>query len=556
MEQGNVSEGNTWSTRNSNCAGSSFCVSDYVDIFSMTQIEQDIFMDLMLPNLESLIFMLEVYKFRTRERIIEVLKDAGIEKASEYTAISRFAHSSEYVGLEKKYGVLLENGLNKQIFVYIKGFADVDVSCLELDLNLNELVIKRLTPYNFCIADDESYLPEYDVIMVFKRLLLEAIAKNATDLHFDVKHSGLEPQYTVSCRIGAELVPMDLFKLDARMNREIIGKLIENKTSTASMDLSDAGGVTASANNVFGKGSIELRICANKVKDGYHCVIRIQQEKTFSFGLYNLGFNQAVIRDLHKIVGKRSGITLITGAIRTGKNTTAFAVANEMLKLPIKMVSYESPIEVLMPITQIDYHGNETVLYNAVRLAKKQDINVAFLNEIPNKEVAFAVQDLVNSSIHVITTMHMDRLWHLPYKLREYYGAGYKDLISQINGVFNQKMFDISCPHCREQILVADLSDLVYREFLLNAGVLSVFRNHGCKKCNGTGKVQGKNQPYAEHLLFTADFKSRLLQCTEVFEMELQLYEEIHKSGQNLECYMLEGLRTGELNVSALSYVM
>ena len=53
-----------------------------------------------------------------------------------------------------------------------------------------------------------------------------------------------------------------------------------------------------------------------------------------------------------------------------------------MVKLPIKLVSYEYPIEVLMPVSQVDYANNEEILLNAIRLAKKQDVNVAFLNEI------------------------------------------------------------------------------------------------------------------------------------------------------------------------------
>lgn len=83
-----------------------------------------------------------------------------------------------------------------------------------------------------------------------------------------------------------------------------------------------------------------------------------------------------------------------------------------------------------MPFTQVDYGGDESTLLNAVRLAKKQDVNVAYINELPNKEVAFSVRDLVNSSVYVLTTMHMDRLWHLPYKLKEYYGDQFKDVIS------------------------------------------------------------------------------------------------------------------------------
>lgn len=78
------------------------------------------------------------------------------------------------------------------------------------------------------------------------------------------------------------------------------------------------------------------------------------------------------------------------------------------------MISYDSPIEVLMPFPQVDYKDDPKRLLDCVRLAKKQDIDIAFLNEIPSKDVAFAVKDLVTSSIGVITTLHLNRIWDLP----------------------------------------------------------------------------------------------------------------------------------------------
>ena len=46
---------------------------------------------------------------------------------------------------------------------------------------------------------------------------------------------------------------------------------------------------------------------------------------------------------------------------------------------------------------------------------------ISVLNEIPNSDVAFAVRDLVNSAIGVITTTHVDRVWHVPNKLNEFF---------------------------------------------------------------------------------------------------------------------------------------
>ena len=130
----------------------------------------------------------------------------------------------------------------------------------------------------------------------------------------------------------------------------MIGSLVEKKTSTNAIDLLDAGGVETSASGIVGD-DITLRITANSVSGGYHYVIRMQKPSTVSFRINQLGFQKEVEDALTSVSELRSGITFITGAVRTGKNTTGFALVNEMIDKELKIVSYESPIEVWMPFS-------------------------------------------------------------------------------------------------------------------------------------------------------------------------------------------------------------
>lgn len=486
---------------------------------------------------------LEAYKFVSRNEILSKVNDVTADK-------HEIMH--DYPEVENRFNILLEKKDSDCVTAYVPITRDVDITALELAVNLAEIDVIYITPLNYNQLRYDNYVYKFNADILFKRILIEAIRLHATDLHFDVKHVDMEPEYTISYRRDSDLIPMDSFHLTKELNAEIISKLIEAKTGVSSLDLLDPSGVIGNASNILDDNDVELRIAANSVLDGYHYVIRIQQKQTFSFNINKLGFADSVQKDLNKILTKRNGITLITGAIRTGKNTTAFALANEFVKEPIKIVSYESPIEVLMPFTQIDYLGDENILLNAVRLAKKQDVNIAFLNEIPNKEVAFAIRDLANSSIHVITTMHMNRIWHLPYKLKEYYGDEYKDIISQINGVFNQKMFGVNCPECSEQIMVGDV-DEKYRDKLKEIGLDSVHESKGCPYCNGTGVIPGKNQPYAEHLIFNEELISKLLSCDHPYEMEIILRDEVRSKKQALENYMLSAYEAGTIPLSAVN---
>ena len=511
-----------------------------------------------------LITDLEIYKFMSRNEILKHLKFEFPELIFEN--VKSVNRKEEFLTIEGRYGILLDHIDSKSVKVIKSVFQTLDQTNLELDLKqFKEIEIVNITDVNFRELSEYGYRPKYDPMILFKRILIEVIKLNGTDLHFGVIHRNMRAEYPIQYRVNGDLYDLDLFTLDKELNHSIISTLVETKTSANSLDLSLPDGITANSSDILDNGNVELRIAANKVKDGLQCVIRIQEKKTFSYTIDSLGFNKEAQDFLMWLSKKRSGITLITGAIRTGKNTTAFALANEMIKYPIKMIDYSSPIEVLMPFNQVDYLADENNLLACVRLAKKQDVNVAFLNEIPSKEVAFAVKDLVNSSIHVITTIHMDRIWHLPYKLNEYYGDSYKDVISQINGVMNQKMFDVMCPNCREVYPTSSIRDLAKKAFLEERGLQNVWVAKGCEKCistvkhsghNKTGSVIGANQPYVEFLRFDDKLKSRLLACDHAWQMEEIIKEVVRENKNTLEDTMFDGIQRGVLDYNALDYIL
>lgn len=496
---------------------------------------------------------LELYKFMTRNEILIRLAEIYADK-QQFGELTNYKKVPIFSIIEGKYDVFLQMQ-GESVCVYKKAFSVLDLNALELDLAQYNTVIFNITPLNY-LECAEKKKPPYDSNILFKRILIEALRLGATDVHFDVKHIALNPVYTVSYRRDADLIPLTLFELNVNLNHEIITSLVEKKTGSTSMDLRNSAGVTANAVDIFGDSAVELRISGNTVRDGYHYVVRVQEKKTINFSLNELGFCTTAVEDLRELLDKRSGISLITGAIRTGKNTTAYALLNELVDKQLKLISYESPIEVLMPFTQVDYFSDVDTLLDAVRLAKKQDVNIAFINEIPNKEVAFALQDLANSSLHVITTMHVDRAWHIPYKLKEYFGDNYKDVLSQLNGVFNQKMFGVSCPYCVAEYLTAQHPSKRVREFLRSKGITVIHTNTGCEHCAFTKKIIGRNQPYMEHLIFTDELKSDLLQCEHPYQMEELIKKELQSCAHTLEDYMLIGLQKRELPVDSFTYVL
>jgi type II secretory ATPase GspE/PulE/Tfp pilus assembly ATPase PilB-like protein len=532
------------------------------DTFKVAPLEKEIF-DSIYYEQNSLgeancLFDLELYKVVDRFTIVDTLK-------KEYPllcSIETVNRDNTLRDTEERFGVIIDKISNRELNVIYPVLSNnINKSSLSIKLSQYKLNWLEVTRLNFLQLQGTDISTFYNEDLLFKRIVVEAINLKATDLHFSVEHTENGVEYPLYYRSGSQLFKLSLFELDKKLNNALISKFIERKTTDISLDISDSAGVTTSTSALFKTRAIELRVSANKVNDGTRCVIRIQEKKTTSLHVDELGFAAKVTDGIKELACKRNGITFITGAIRTGKNTTAFAIANEIHKDNVSLISYDSPIEVLMPFPQVDYRESPERLLNCVRLAKKQDIDIAFLNEIPSKDVAFAVKDLVNSSIGVVTTLHLNRLWDLPYRLFEYYGDSYKDVIAQINGVVNQKMFSVPCPHCLKTMRANDVENSTIRKLLEANNVQTVYVNDGCVNCyniyTGTyGTVIGKNQPYAEFLIFDEEIRSSLLRFDSTWEMAEYLKGQLLSRKQNLEVFMIEAIKQGRLSYEALQYII
>lgn len=534
-----------------------------IDDFNVSGEVLGIFSEKMITDPVDVITTLELYRFVDRDKIIKVLdkKENGEDNDDKkaFRNVSSIHRDGKLKEIEETFNVLFDV-VDDHVTVIGMAYSEIDTIKMELMMTYKDLSdIVYVTPINFYELKDTKV--EYDPEILFKRYMLECINRKGTDIHFTVGHNGKDPFYYVMYRRNGYLCRMDLFDVDGKLMSDMIQRAIEKKSGHDSIDLMNSTGVVTLIPNLFGDGSVEVRVAANKVKDGFECVCRVQTKETVNFTIEQLGFSDVIQEALHKVTKKRSGITLITGPIRTGKNTTAFALAHELTKYPIKIKSYESPIEALMPFPQVDYLDNTDYLEKSVRIAKKQDINVAILNEIPTKEVAFAVKDLVSSSVHVITTLHIDRIWHLPFKLFEYYGDSYKDIISNLNAVFNQKMFARMCNKCTKDFLSADIEDKKKADFLVSRGIHTIKIPAGCNECTDSetglvGDVIGSNQPYVEFLVFDDKLKDKLLSCKEPYQMAKVMKDEVFSLGQDLETVLAKAIQNAEIQISALDSIL
>lgn len=408
-----------------------------------------------------------------------------------------------------------------------------------------------------------------------KRILYDALECHATDIHMEnymipeidprVGTNSFSRRYTVSFRILTDLVEQPRWEVPKQFNDSFMREIVKC-TANFEVELDYSGGVKTTWLNVLQDGLVNLRLAFSSISGNgdYTCVIRVQQLNIIPKTIDSLGFNGLVTTALCDIAERSTGLTLLAGPRGSGKNTTLNAlVAYKRRKHPgLSFIEYSSPIEFIQPFPQVDYGDSRERLQNYISLSKKQDVNVALLNEIPDAGVAPAVADLINSSISVMTTLHINRLWDLPSKMREYFGEHFAELYTHITGVVLQRMFVPLCPHCREETFLTDSPVQGISLFALD--LMKKFKiakfyhapkgvNH-CKYCGGSG-LDNRVQPLAEFLIFNEQLRTDLLQCDTVWQMSDVIKSAVRKNKNALEDSIAEAVSTGLLSPSAFDFL-
>lgn len=536
---------------------------------------------------KKLIDALELYGIKDREDIVYILNEyapspedyiyivddttirstsnAKVEQVGKFAKIyepiptifrnkEQFDKKTEKVqNIESTYGVYLEiNG--DTIYVFHSLFDDINRDMLNLSFPMNSLKFIPVTPMNLIELQGKSK-PKYDLLLLFRILIIECINRGGSDLKLFVIHENLEPKVKIYFRVDETVIEFNKFNITLHEEISMIKQII-SQLSTQPLSVLDTGGDEMALKQPLCTNDIECRFTVSQTVPGYFANARFRDANEETYTLDNLKLDPHTIEALRYVSNKKSGGTFITGAMKTGKSTTLWALLREIQKNPWMCVEYSNPIEAKARMPQSEYHGNLVLLKQYLSLAKKQDINVILLNEVPNSDIAHYVRELINSNVHVLTTVHLSRVWHFPQLFATFYGEAYKDFITQMNLIVNQRIIVEQCPHCAYTIPVKQL-DSRMRNYLLAHGIETVTENTGCEHCN-KGELIGARKVYAEYFMFNNDVVTRLRHAENPGDMEnivkqIVLTDEEYVSKKvSIDMKVLDDIKGGRVSYKVL----
>lgn len=380
-------------------------------------------------------------------------------------------------------------------------------------------------------------------------MCIDAVLANATDIHMEPLFDPINQKYDykVRFRVATDLEPWNRIPLTKEDNQKMISKLISTTKDGNDSGLSTANGIESSIENLIGDHDWAARTSMQEVEGGLRCVLRLHQTKKTVLMLEQLGFDEADIQILYELGNMETGAVWVTGAFGSGKNTTINSLIYYIVHhRELIAVEFSNPVEVRMPIIQRKFENAEDLLVLLSKL-KKQDTDLVFIGEVPDKEIAFGVKELIDSNVQVITTTHLDRCWSFTQKLYDYYGDEYKNTLDKMNAIITQVMFKRLCPHCREEITEPTFDEF---DYMTRLGVHKAYRRHkeGCPHCNYRG-VKGV-MPRVEILKFTEELVLGLLQCDSPIEASKYLKDYVMEHELNVEVKLRKPIEEGIIDIN------
>ncbi|MCP3689251.1 MAG: type IV-A pilus assembly ATPase PilB [Gammaproteobacteria bacterium] len=317
------------------------------------------------------------------------------------------------------------------------------------------------------------------VVKYVNKILLDAINKGASDVHFEP----YEKRYRVRYRVDGILSEV------ASPPVTIAPKLTARVKVMSRMDISEK--------RVPQDGRIKLKLSKRRAIDfrvntcptlfGEKVVLRILDPSSAQLGIDALGYEPEQKELYMKALSNPYGMILVTGPTGSGKTVSLYTGLN-ILNVPETNISTaEDPAEInLEGINQVNVNDKVGLTFaEALRAFLRQDPDIIMVGEIRDLETASIAIKAAQTGHLVLSTLHTN---DAPQTLTRLLNMGVPafNIATSVNLIIAQRLGRRLCAHC-------STPDDLPKETLLKEGFteadletgFKVYKAVGCDKCAG-----------------------------------------------------------------------
>jgi general secretion pathway protein E len=331
-----------------------------------------------------------------------------------------------------------------------------------------------------------------DIPLVVDYAIFQAIAAEASDIHFEPRRDGYAVRYRVQGMMA------DIAALPATVTAPLANRLkvLSNLVIYRGALPQDgriretAGDPRKAALERSGLADADFRIAFMPTLHGERIVIRILGRGGDHLDLAELGMADLDRRLLTRLLEQPQGMIILTGPTGSGKTTTIYSCLREIRILAgsrRSTATLEDPIEIDLEgvsQSQVD-EGRGYTFDKGLRALLRQDPDVIMVGEIRDPETArIAIQAGMTGHL-IITTVHANSTAAAFSRLLEL-GVAAHSINAAVTAVLSQRLVRRLCPDCRRERGFTD-HDLEELGLAVRPADLRLFHGVGCSACSGTG---------------------------------------------------------------------
>lgn len=299
---------------------------------------------------------------------------------------------------------------------------------------------------------------EAPAVNLLDNIVLEAIARNASDIHLEPYSRPQSDEMKLRVRFRTAGM-LQLFKMyDGSVSDRLIRriKVLAGLNSSEDRQCQDGRFIWKTAGETDSGLRTDIRVSCIPVWNGESVVLRLLKTLETPPQIPELGFSKAQQEVLFRILSMKSRLIIVSGPTGAGKTTTLAAMLSCLARDGKKIVTIEDPVEYRIPgVSQIEIHdGNNMGFQDVLRRIFRHDPDILMVGEIRDELTARTAVRAALTGHLVFATLHASnacaaaiRLSDLgipPFLLASVFGAVIaQELIpcpDRMNGRFSGRM--------------------------------------------------------------------------------------------------------------------
>ncbi len=360
----------------------------------------------------------------------------------------------------------------------------IDRALSAMDTSVEEMLDDDLENLDIETADEEdeqgpsqSDAEDAPVVKFVNKILVDAINKGASDIHFEP----YEKRYRVRYRIDGILQEI------ASPPINIASKLTARVKVMSRMDIAER--------RVPQDGRIKLKLSKKRAIDfrvntcptlfGEKIVLRILDSGSAKLGIDALGYEPEQKELYLQALANPYGMILVTGPTGSGKTVSLYTGLNILNQPETNISTAEDPAEINMEgINQVNVNPKVGLTFaEALRAFLRQDPDVIMVGEIRDLETAEIAIKAAQTGHLVLSTLHTN---DAPQTLTRLMNMGVPafNIATSVTLIIAQRLGRRLCPHCKtsENLPVKVLKEEGFTDEDIAEG-FTIYKAVGCEQC-------------------------------------------------------------------------